>query len=110
MAPADRAPTPAQVAGTQAQVLQAAPAKRVAFKPVPLARYPKVKSLGPEGVEPILDTHAYLPLPEGWTLCHDAEGNLYRAFKGPPHVVMWRHPARLEEPIPLSAGTGGSGP
>ena len=77
---------------------------------MPLARYPKVQSLGPEGVEPILDTHAYLPLPEGWTLCHDGDGNLYRAFKGPPDVVMWRHPERMEEPIPLSAGAGGSGP
>ena len=60
----------------------------------------QLESLGPTGVCPRLDSHALLPLPKGWILCHDNSGRLYRARKDPP-LSQWRHPARDDDPVPL---------
>ena len=81
----------------------APPAKKVSIEEMALGM-----SLGPAGVQPRLDSHAYLPMPPGWSLCHDNRGSLHRAFKGPPERVQWRHPDRQEEPVQLAIARPGT--
>ena len=61
---------------------------------------PPLLSAGPRNVGPRLDSHAFLPLPEGWILCHDPEGRLYRARLDTRHS-QWRHPEADSSPAPM---------